>query len=137
MAAYGAHFDRTQTWWRHGAKEFCRYIARSQHLLQSGTFVGDVLLCTSGEAPDYGTDGVIPEGYDGDRCHPDALPECRVEEDAVIVPGGVRYRVVGTPPRAMLRPAVVAALRGRLAGRLTLNRMLGRFYGIIQRQKAT
>ncbi len=110
MAAYGAHFDRTQTWWRHGAKEFCRYIARSQHLLQSGTFVGDVLLCTSGEAPDYGTDGVIPEGYDGDRCHPDALPECRVEEGAVVVPGGVRYRVVGTPPRAMLRPSVVAAL---------------------------
>ncbi|MBR2839081.1 MAG: hypothetical protein IKE55_09875, partial [Kiritimatiellae bacterium] len=69
MAAYGAHIDRTQTWWNHGAKEFVRYMARAQHLLQQGTFAGDVLLVTPGEAPDYGTDGVIPSGYDGDRCH--------------------------------------------------------------------
>ena len=110
MAAYGGHFDRTQTWWEHGAKEFFGYIARAQHVLQSGTFVADVLLCTSGEAPDFGTDGEIPEGYDGDRCHPSALAECMVEDGIVIVPGGVRYRVVGTPPRGELRPEVSAAL---------------------------
>ncbi len=115
MAAYGAHFDRTQTWWRHGAREFVGYMARAQHILQSGTFVADVLLCTSGEAPDYGTDGAIPEGYDGDRCHPDALEGCRVEGGDVIAPGGVRYRVVGTPPRRELRPEVAAAL-ARLEG---------------------
>ena len=114
MAAYGAHFDRTQTWWRHGAKEFVGYIARAQQMLQTGTFVGDVLLCTSGEAPDYGTDGTIPDGYDGDRCHPDALDGCRVVDGDVIVPGGVRYRVVGAPPRGTLRPSVAAALE-RLA----------------------
>ncbi len=110
MAAYGGHFDRTQTWWEDGMKAFCTYLARAQHLLQQGTFVADVLLCTAGEAPDYGTDGVIPEGYDGDRCHPNALAECRVENGAVIVPGGVRYRVVGTPPRNTLRPEVNVAL---------------------------
>ena len=110
MAAYGAHFDRTQTWWRHGAKEFFAYIARAQHLLQAGTFVGDVLLCTSGEAPDYGTGGVLPEGYDGDRCHPDALAECRVEGGCIVSPGGVRYRVIGTPPRETLRAGVAANL---------------------------
>ena len=110
MAAYGGHFDRTQTWWEHGAKEFFTYLARAQHLLQSGTFAADVLLCTAGEAPEYGTDGAIPEGYDGDRCHPNALAACRVENGRVIVPGGVIYRVVGTPPRATLRPEVNAAL---------------------------
>ena len=109
MAAYGGHFDRTQTWWEDGMKAFCAYLARAQHLLQQGTFVGDVLLCTAGEAPDYGTDGVIPDGYDGDRCHPNARAECRVERGDVIVPGGVRYRVVGTPPRKTLRPDVNAA----------------------------
>ena len=46
MAAYGGHFDRTQTWWEHGAKEFFTYVARAQHLLQQGKFVADVLLCT-------------------------------------------------------------------------------------------
>ena len=106
MAAYGGHFDRTQTWWEDGMKAFCTYLARAQHLLQQGTFVGDVLFCTAGEAPDYGTDGVVPEGYDGDRCHPNALAQSQVEDGCVVVPGGVRYRVVGTPPRKTLRPEV-------------------------------
>ena len=34
MAAYGAHLERTQTWWEHGAKEVFTYMARAQHLLQ-------------------------------------------------------------------------------------------------------
>ena len=111
MAAYGGHFDRTQTWWKHGAKEFFECLARTQLLLQQGVFVADVLLCTSGEAPDYGTSGVIPTGYDGDRCHPNAIAKSKVVNGFVVVPGGVRYRVVGTPPRNTLRPGVVAALK--------------------------
>ena len=110
MAAYGGHFDRTQTWWEHGAKEFFTYVARAQHLLQQGKFVADVLFCTSGEAPDYGTDGEIPHGYEGDRCHPIAIAKCSVDGGCVVVPGGVRYRVVGTPPRHSLRPEVNAVL---------------------------
>ena len=93
MAAYGAHLERTQTWWEHGAREFFTYMARAQHMLQQGSPVGDVLLCTSGEAPDYGTDGVIPEGYAGDRCHPVAFAQCREEDGWVVSPGGTRYRV--------------------------------------------
>ena len=112
MAAYGAHIDRTQTWWNHGAKEFFAYMARAQYILQQGTFVGDVLLCTPGEAPDYGTDGVLPQGYDGDRCHPAALSAIRVLEGGdVVVPGGTRYRVIGTPPRDTLRAEIVAELK--------------------------
>ncbi len=114
MAAYGGHFDRTQTWWEHGAKEFISYLTRAQCLLQRGTFAADVLVCTSGEAPDYGTDGSIPVGYNGDRCHPDALAECRVEDGKVVVPGGVRYGVVSAPRKEALRPCVSAAL-SRLA----------------------
>ena len=111
MAAYGAHLERTQTWWDHGANEFFTYMARAQYMLQLGLPVGDVLLCTSGEAPDYGTDGVIPEGYAGDRCHPNAIAKCKVRDECVLVPGGIRYRVVGTPPRNTLRPKVSAMLK--------------------------
>ena len=112
MAAYGAHLERTQTWWDHGAKEFFAYMSRAQYLLQLGTFVGDVLLCVPGEAPEYGTDGEIPEGYDGDRCHPDVLPEVKVVEGgAVEVPGGTQYRVVGIP---MEPSAAIAAQAARL-----------------------
>ena len=111
MAAYGAHLERTQTWWEHGAKEFFAYMARAQYMLQLGLPVGDVLLCTSGEAPDYGTDGVVPEGYAGDRCHPNAIAKCKVRDGYVVVPGGIRYRVVGTPPRNALRPKANAMLR--------------------------
>ena len=112
MAAYGAHLERTQTWWDHGAKEFFAYMSRAQHLLQAGTFAGDVLLCVPGEAPEYGTDGEIPEGYDGDRCHPDVLPSVKVVEDgAVEVPGGTKYRVVGIPESPS---AAIAAQAARL-----------------------
>ena len=110
MAAYGAHIDRTQTWWNHGAKEFFAYMTRAQYVLQQGTFVGDVLLCVPGEAPEYGTEGEIPQGYCGDRCHPAALSVARIEDGDVIVPGGVRYRVVGVPPRKLLRASVKADL---------------------------
>ena len=112
MAAYGAHIDRTQTWWKHGTKEFFTYISRAQHLLQQGLPVGDVLLCTPGEAPEYGTDGTIPEGYGGDRCHPAALPHIKVAEGGdVVVPGGTRYRVIGIPPRDALRAEIAAGLK--------------------------
>jgi len=110
MAAYGAHMDRTQTWWEHGAKEFFSYMSRAQYLLQEGTFAGDVLLCVPGEAPEYGTEGDIPDGYLGDRCHPDALGALKVVDGGVVAPGGTRYRVVGTPPRGTLRAEVDAAL---------------------------
>ena len=110
MAAYGAHIDRTQTWWNHGAKEFFAYMTRAQYLLQKGDFVGDVLLCVPGEAPEYGTEGEIPNGYCGDRCHPAALAAARIEDGDVIVPGGIRYRVVGVPPRKSLRASVTADL---------------------------
>ena len=110
MAAYGAHLERTQTWWDHGAKEFFTYMARAQYLLQAGTFVGDVLVCIPGEAPEYGTEGEIPPGYDGDRCHPAALPEVKaVEGGAVEVPGGTRYRVVSVPEKPSAAVASAAA----------------------------
>ena len=113
MAAYGAHLERTQTWWDHGAREFFTYMSRAQHLLQSGTFVGDVLLCVPGEAPGYGTDGEIPAGYDGDRCHPAALPELKVVGGGLIeVPGGTQYRVMGVPSATS---ATIAAHAARLA----------------------
>ena len=119
MAAYGAHLERTQTWWEHGAKEFFTYMARAQHLLQAGTFVGDVLVCVSGEAPEYGTDGEIPLGYDGDRCHPAALLESKVVEGgAVEVPGGTRYRVVSVPEKPSA--AVTAAVARLVASGATV-----------------
>lgn len=93
MAAYGAHLERTQTWWDHGAREFFAYVARAQHMLRQGMPEMDVLLCTSGEAPDYGTDGDIPDGYSGDRCHPAAFAQCHEKNGFVVSPGGVRYRV--------------------------------------------
>lgn len=92
MAAYGSHIDRTQTWWNHGAKEFFAYMARAQHLLRQGVHVADVVICTSGEAPDYGMAEIIPAGYSGDRYHPDAFALCRNEGGFVVSPGGAIYR---------------------------------------------
>ena len=106
MAAYGAHIDRTQTWWEHGAKEFFAYMARAQHLLRQGVHVADVLVCTSGDAPDYGMAEAIPAGYSGDRCHPDAFALRREEGEFVVSPGGSLYRAAagrGEDAAAVLR----------------------------------
>ena len=92
MAAYGAHFDRTQTWWKHGAREFLDYIARAQHVLQQGEPVVDLLIITPDEAPGFGTEGTVPEGYSGDRCHPSVFSRCRREGGYIVSPGGAKYR---------------------------------------------
>ena len=113
MGRWGMHLDRTQTWWPY-AKPFFRYQARCQYLLQRGTFVADVLYFTGEQAPNQGgnVDGGakgagdmrLPDGYDKDICPTDAMYALRVENGEVVVPGGVRYRVLAIPELESMTP---------------------------------
>lgn len=104
MGRWGMHLDRNQTWWPF-AKPFFRYQARCQYLLQRGTFVADVLFFAGEQAPNQGgnTDGAgratqtLPFGYDNDVCPTDAMHALKVVDGEVVVPGGVRYRVLALP----------------------------------------
>ena len=117
MGRWGMHLDRTQTWWPL-AKPFFRYQARCQYLLQRGTFVADALFFEGEEAPNQGgnTDGGakagpfkfrLPDGYDSDICPTDAMYALKVEDGEVVVPGGVRYRMLVIPPVEAMTPKMI------------------------------
>ena len=125
MGRWGMHLDRTQTWWPF-AKPFFRYQARCQYMLQRGTFVADALFFEGEQAPNQGgnTDGNggkdgfsfrLPEGYDSDVCPTDAMYALKVEDGEVVVPGGVRYRMLVVPPVEAMTPKMVRTI-ARLQG---------------------
>ncbi len=120
MGRWGMHLDRTQTWWDFATPWFT-YQARCQYLLQQGTFCADVLYFAGEEAPNQGgnTDGgaavgafyKLPAGYTSDTCPTDAMYLLTVDaEGRVVVPGGVRYRVLAIPPVEAMSPEMVAAI---------------------------
>ena len=116
MGRWGMHLDRTQTWWPF-AKPFFRYQSRCQYMLQRGMFAADVLFFEGEEAPNQGgnvdggaatrTDFSVPFGYDKDICPTDAMYALKVENGEVVVPGGVRYRVLAIPPVKAMTPKML------------------------------
>lgn len=109
MGPHGTHFERTLTWWEQSAA-WLTYQSRCQWMLQEGVFVADALCYCGEDAPhcgwtyplehwhEYATaKPPVPEGYAFDCCALDALEAAKVENGQVVVPGGVRYAVLGLP----------------------------------------
>jgi hypothetical protein len=101
MGPFGLHFERTATWWEPG-RAWIDYISRSQYLLQSGKPVADI-LCFDGEdnqALARWNDRdlpPVPTGYDFDFVNARYLLTAKVEDGAVVLSNGVRYRVLALP----------------------------------------
>jgi hypothetical protein len=95
----GIHFDRGNTWWRHGAKEWLEYVTRCQAMLQEGEQVADVLYFQGNDSPA----GVgpfepgLPDGYDFDDCNGEVLSVARVSKGLVVLPSGKSYRYLVLP----------------------------------------
>ena len=94
----GQWFNRHETWAEY-ARPWTDYMARTSYLLSQGRFVADI-LCYYGEdsniTAQYGF-GLpeLPEGYNFDFINPTALTEdLKVEKDALVMPGGMRYKVL-------------------------------------------
>ena len=51
MNRWGAHFDRTQTWWETAGAAYFRYLTRGQVLLRHGKPVADLLVFVGNGAP--------------------------------------------------------------------------------------
>lgn len=126
MGQHGIHFERTLTWWDQAA-EWLKYQGRCQWMLQEGTFVADALCFCGEDAPNCGWSRPIerwhrydnakhpvPQGYAFDCCAIDALEAARVEDGAVVVPGGVRYALLGLPDESAMGERSRAAVK-RLA----------------------
>jgi len=106
MGQWGTHFGRTQTWWTHGAAEWIQYLTRCQFLLQQGRPVADLLyLAYDGRTPKP------PAGYWADTIGTDAfLTRLSVENGDLILPNGVRYKVLILPDTPVMRPDVAVKL---------------------------
>ena len=113
MGMWGTHFGRNNTWWEQ-SPDWMRYIARSQSLLQSGDFVAD-LLYFPGEFPALGTRTEDPElrvaGYDYDLVGTDLFAQLRVENGALVLPNGMRYRALFMRGGDQLTPEFAAKVR--------------------------
>ena len=99
MGPWGTNFDRTITWWEPG-RAWMEYVARCQFMLQQGRFVADVLAFEGDDGPNdlplmRGT--TVPEGYDYDGCDAKVLMQARVENGEIVLPSGMRYRLLMLP----------------------------------------
>jgi len=99
MGPWGFCFEWTNTWWYPG-KAWLDYSARSQSLLQQGAFVGDILYCTSEDAPTStpatgALEPPLPQGYDYDTVNQEAiLKHSLVENGRIVFPSGAGYKVL-------------------------------------------
>ncbi len=99
MGPWGTNFDRTITWWLPG-RAWIEYVTRCQYLLQQGHFKADVLVFEGDDGPNdlpMMKDRAVPTGYDYDGIDSKTLQTARVENGAIVLPSGMRYRLLVLP----------------------------------------
>lgn len=90
MNFWGTQFSRTQTWWDLSRPWF-DYLARCQFLLQRGMPVVDICILGTVDP------GGIPPGCKADFCNHETLSRMTVENGDVVLPDGMRYRLLLLP----------------------------------------
>jgi hypothetical protein len=121
MGPWGFHFDRTNTWFEK-AGPWLQYVARAQHMLRQGLFVGDVLYVNGESAPNempnsdnagkVPLEPAMPEGHDYDVIHPKALiARASVQSGNVTMPNGTAYRLLVLQPTGGMTVELARKLR--------------------------
>ena len=96
MGGCGIHFDRMTTWWK-AAPAWTAYLSRCQFLLQRGLFAADVAAFVGERVPDYAKTAKVPPGYAFDHIHPIILARMTVKNGWLVLPQGLRYRLLALP----------------------------------------
>jgi hypothetical protein len=129
MGPWGFHFDRTNTWFE-DAGPWLSYAARCQHMLRQGNFAADILYFTGENSPVQVPVHVeepvaatlsgarpklpqpVPAGHDYDVCDAEVLlKRTRIEDGHIVLPDGIRYRVLVMPEDRRVSREVMARLR--------------------------
>ncbi|NLH74430.1 MAG: hypothetical protein GX456_15380 [Verrucomicrobia bacterium] len=131
MGPYGAHWERTQTWWEM-VPAFHNYLARCQYLLQKGRCVADICYLASEGAPHVFRPpasalwGDLPyrRGYNFDGCAPELVIErMTVNEGRLELPGGASYKLLVLPDCDTMTPRLLKKVRDLVeAGAMVLGR---------------
>jgi hypothetical protein len=107
----GTHVNPQVTWWNQSGA-FIDYIHRTQSVVQEGKFVADVLYYYGDHVPNVfpfkhaDPAGVMP-GFDYDVCDETIFLQLKVEDGKIVVPGGVKYRILVLPDHKVLSLAVL------------------------------
>ena len=117
MGQWGTHFERTNTWWEQG-REWLRYVARSQFLLQNGRFAADALVFAGEAAPNGGVklDALKQAGYDYDGCGSDIVMAAETKDGRIVLPSGMTYALLVLPDTPFQTPALARKVRDLVKG---------------------
>ncbi len=119
MGPYGVHWERTQTWWEL-VPAYHEYLARCQFMLRRGLPVADVCYLVAEGAPlvfrppPSATRGNPPDrlGYNFDGCAPETLlARMSVKNGQLVLPDGMRYRLLVLPERDTMTPRLLRKVR--------------------------
>ncbi|MFM6175378.1 MAG: glycosyl hydrolase, partial [Sphaerospermopsis kisseleviana] len=97
LGKWGTILSRNRLWWEDFASEWHGYVQRCSELLREGRFSGDVLLIASDGAPSEtgrSEDFPVPPGHGFDVGASELLEKATVENGEVVLPSGMRYRLV-------------------------------------------
>ncbi len=114
----GTHVNPQVTWWDF-SQPFMDYMNRIQAVVQRGAFVADVLYYYGDHVPNiavhkgFNRAGALP-GYDFDVTNEQVLLKLEVVDGRVVVPGGLRYRMLVLPDHQVLSLAVLEKVRSLL-----------------------
>ncbi len=120
----GTHINPQVTWWDY-SDPFFQYINRCHYMLRQGRFVADVLYYMGDHVPNLmklkeaDPAGVLP-GYDYDATTEEILLQLHVENGLVVVPGGVKYRLLVLPDHKVLSMAALKKINDLLRGGATI-----------------
>ena len=120
MGPWGMHFERTQTWWPL-ARDWVMYQTRCQQMLQDGRFVADVTLFCGEEAPNSLKEvDKVPSGHGFDGCAAAAVMAMRAEKGELVLPSGMRYRMLALPESRRMSLAMLEKIGSLVDGGATV-----------------
>lgn len=110
----GTHVNPQVTWWDQSGP-FIDYMHRIQSVVREGSFVADVLYYYGDHVPNVfpfkhaDPAGVLP-GFDYDVCDETVFLQLEIKDGEIVVPGGVRYRLLALPDHRVLSLPVLEKL---------------------------
>jgi len=108
-AWFGTEFNRKNTWFPY-ARGYTDYLRRSMYLLQQGMAVVDLAYFIGEDAPVMTgtTKPAPPQGYSYDYINAEViLDRLSVEDGDLLLPDGMRYKMLVLPPLKSMRPALL------------------------------
>ncbi|WP_054560296.1 glycosyl hydrolase [Croceitalea dokdonensis] len=117
LSYHGFDFNRLNTWWTQ-SKAYMDYIARSQHLLQQGKNVADVLVFTGESSPNTGF--IKPEirelGFDYDLIGANKLKDLVVKNGTIYSSVGNAYELLVLPESDFIKPETLVKVQELVDG---------------------